>query len=529
MPTLIRTTLFSVLLLLFGASVALGQTFEIEADSTQLAPSNEATDIQCLVQLSSGTHVFFNTNAGGIYTWDGSSLGVHRSQENLNSDIPDESGSFDNCDGVANWDGSIYFILRSSTTNDNYIYRTEASNAADNSYTLFSGANALAADANSVYVGGISNFGAPSNGVFEISSNLSGSASEVVSNSDLNPGSMEMGADGMVYGFSTSFGSGDYSGTIFSVDVSASSPSLSLFTDPYAGDSPLTPDPQYGGGIDDLRFIDYAGSSYLVVVNGGGSIWEWGTIKVSDQTVEFLFDQTDLEENLSVNSYDAPVAPLTANSDGEVYAASGADSDEYYIAKVSDAPPLPVEMAGFDAVQNGGAVELRWQTASETNNAGFNIQHKTDRGWTTLGFVESKASAGTATEALSYRYTVGRDLDPGTHRFRLEQTDLDGSTSLSSVETVDVSMDAALRITAPAPNPAAGITTFSVGAKEAADATVALYNVLGQRVKTLSQRPLTAGQMRDVTFDASALPSGIYFVRLQADGQTRTERLTVVR
>jgi hypothetical protein len=215
---------------------------------------------------------------------------------------------------------------------------------------------------------------------------------------------------------------------------------------------------------------------------------------------------------------------------GQFNSFGGVDTDEgYQLIPVRPETALPVEMAGFDAVQNGSSVELRWQTASETNNAGFNIQHETDRGWTTLGFVESKATGGTTTEAQSYRYTVDRELDPGTHRFRLKQTDLDGSTSLSSVETIEVSMDAALRITAPAPNPAVGTTTLSIGAREASDATVALYNVLGQRVKTLSQRPLKAGQMRDVTFDASALPSGVYFVRLQANGHTRTERLTVVR
>jgi hypothetical protein len=276
--------------------------------------------------------------------------------------------------------------------------------------------------------------------------------------------------------------------------------------------------------------------SELVQVSGLSFPSDTGTFSggtdytVTDGDTTFVFRVQGGDES-ALDGESIPTGTFTYEGVvGQYNDFGGVDSDEgYQLIPVRPETALPVEMAGFDAVQNGGAVELRWQTASETNNAGFNIQHKTDRGWTTLGFVESKASAGTATEALSYRYTVGRDLDPGTHRFRLEQTDLDGSTSLSSVETVDVSMDAALRITAPAPNPAAGITTFSVGAKEAADATVALYNVLGQRVKTLSQRPLTAGQMRDVTFDASALPSGIYFVRLQANGQTRTERLTVVR
>jgi hypothetical protein len=315
---------------------------------------------------------------------------------------------------------------------------------------------------------------------------------------------------------------------VFSVDVSASSPSIDVFTDPYAGNSPLTPAPDFGGGIDDLQFINFAGTSYLVVSNGGGSEHEWGTIEVSSENVELLFEQDDLETNLSVGGYDAFTAPLAANSGGEVFAASGGEEGPDYIAKVSDAPPLPVELAGFDVTRDGASVELTWQTASETNNAGFRVQHQTEGDWATLGFIESKATGGTTTKAQSYRYTVGRELEPGTHRFRLEQVDLDGSTSPGTVVAVDIGMDQALSLSAPAPNPAAESTTLSFGVKESTEATVTIYNVLGQRVKTLYQGTPQAGETKGVRVNVGSLPSGVYFVRLRASGQTRTERLTVL-
>jgi hypothetical protein len=65
--------------------------------------------------------------------------------------------------------------------------------------------------------------------------------------------------------------------------------------------------------------------------------------------------------------------------------------------------------------------------------------------------------------------------------------------------------------------------------KEATEVTVSVYNVLGQRVETLYQGTPQAEQLRDVTLDASSLSSGVYFVRMKADGQTTTQRLTVVR
>ena len=182
-----------------------------------------------------------------------------------------------------------------------------------------------------------------------------------------------------------------------------------------------------------------------------------------------------------------------------------------------------------DSTQNGSSVELTWQTVSETNNAGFRVQRQTESGWTTLGFVQSNASGGTTTETQSYRYTVDQELEPGTHRFRLQQEGLDGSTSLSKVVKIDVTMDEALSLNAPAPNPARGYTTIAFGVKEATETTVALYNVLGKRVKTLYRGTPQAGQLNDIEFNVGTLPSGMYFVRMQANGQTRTHRLTVVQ
>src|SRR5690606_29042521 len=86
----------------------------------------------------------------------------------------------------------------------------------------------------------------------------------------------------------------------------------------------------------------------------------------------------------------------------------------------------PVQLASFTATRDGEAVVLRWTTASETNNAGFEVQllenSKSEiQNWTTLAFV---AGAGTTAEAQAYTYRA-EGLAPGTHRFRLRQVDYD--------------------------------------------------------------------------------------------------------
>jgi hypothetical protein len=213
-------------------------------------------------------------------------------------------------------------------------------------------------------------------------------------------------------------------------------------------------------------------------------------------------------------------------SDDEIVATTGAFS-EFVLA--SDTQPLPVELVDFTATVDGSGVQLRWTTTRETNNAGFRVQHETTRGWRAIGFVESKAAEGTTSETQSYRFSAERDLTPGTHRFRLKQVDLDGTTSLSRVVRADVRMTEALRLTPPAPNPASGQATLSFAVREATEARVVLYNVLGQRVRTLYDGTPQAGQSETMTFSTTGLPSGVYILQLRAKGQTRTQRLTVVR
>ena len=207
------------------------------------------------------------------------------------------------------------------------------------------------------------------------------------------------------------------------------------------------------------------------------------------------------------------------------------NNEGYQFIPIRVSTGLPVEMAGFEATRSGSSVELRWSTASETNNAGFRVQHEPagQDGWQGLGFVESRAEGGTTTEGQTYRFGVDQDLEPGTHRFRLKQVDLGGATSLSKVVSVKVPVEGALTLSAPSPNPVSGQATVQFAVKKSAEAEVVLYDVLGQKVRTLYRGTPQAGQSTPLTVETDGLPSGVYVMQLRADGQTQTQRLTVVR
>jgi hypothetical protein len=70
--------------------------------------------------------------------------------------------------------------------------------------------------------------------------------------------------------------------------------------------------------------------------------------------------------------------------------------------------------------------------------------------------------------------------------------------------------------------------TLTLTLPSASDVQVALYDVLGRRVRTFADGRYPAGA-HVVTVRAAGLAPGLYLVRLHAEGSSRTQRLTVVR
>ncbi len=204
---------------------------------------------------------------------------------------------------------------------------------------------------------------------------------------------------------------------------------------------------------------------------------------------------------------------------------------------------LPVELADLAARQDGEGATIQWKTASETNNAGFYVEHRrlpsdtTSAGknassedsdaedWNRLGFVEG---AGTTTEPQTYRYEA-EDLAYGRHAFRLRQVDTDGTETTTDRVTLDRRLKAAYAVEAPYPNPTRGEATLPVTVREAQEVTVRVYDVLGRRVRTVRAGEMSEQETRTIRVPTGDLASGQYFVRVRGESFSATKRLTVVR
>lgn len=78
------------------------------------------------------------------------------------------------------------------------------------------------------------------------------------------------------------------------------------------------------------------------------------------------------------------------------------------------------------------------------------------------------------------------------------------------------------------PNPFNPSTSISFDLPERSDVKLAVYNSLGQEVSLLVNSSLQAGKYTYV-FDASAVPSGIYFYRIKAGEFVETKRMVLIK
>lgn len=241
-------------------------------------------------------------------------------------------------------------------------------------------------------------------------------------------------------------------------------------------------------------------------------------------------------------AYEADVAYATCDGANPLCKDDGAyESNRLFSLRTLDAAPaadaIPVELAGFEVTVNEGATPsahrpeavLRWETASESNNAGFEVQHRVpDAGpdaWERVAFVEGQ---GTTQETHRYTHRVD-DLLPGTHTFRLKQVDLDGeSTYTEAVEAV-VTLSGAFDLVAPYPNPFRQQARFVLTVAEAQRVNIAAFNQLGQRVATLHSGTLPPNTQHTFQLDADRLASGLYFIQIQGEEFSVTERAVLVR
>jgi len=173
---------------------------------------------------------------------------------------------------------------------------------------------------------------------------------------------------------------------------------------------------------------------------------------------------------------------------------------------------LPIELTKFDVNLKSNFSYLTWSTATELNNALFQIERSADgRSFETIGEVEG---AGTSYETLHYAFTDEKPL-PDWNYYRLKQVDFDGQFAYSPVRAV--LMDPTNQVNDRldfSPNPAGNEIFIQSQTNILPGDQLEVFDQFGRLILQLQ-----AANALDSPVDISTLPAGVYVARLKtADG-----------
>jgi hypothetical protein len=191
---------------------------------------------------------------------------------------------------------------------------------------------------------------------------------------------------------------------------------------------------------------------------------------------------------------------------------------------------INVELVSFNASVVNNSVTLNWKTATEINNTGFEIQRKKyedaniNTGWNAIGFVEGN---GTTTNQSDYSFIDG-DVNAGRYRYRLKQTDFDGSFEYSNEIEVEILLPNEFSLDQNYPNPFNPTTTIKYSIPKEGLVTLKVYNVIGEEVAALVNEIKQVGNY-NLTFDAENFSSGVYLYRLKAGSFVETKKMILMK
>ena len=233
------------------------------------------------------------------------------------------------------------------------------------------------------------------------------------------------------------------------------------------------------------------------------SLAELSFVRVQGTTCSSAFGGTGAEPRL-------PVVASTLSGGYKLTSAVPGFS-EFFVFPIT--VPLPVELISFDVRRKGSSNVVTWATATEKDNAHFVLEHALEDA---SSFSELTRVAGNATTLTRNDYAFEHAFaKPGTHYYRLQQVDLDGSTTPSKVIAVEVLANGATDLGL-VPNPSLGQVLIQ-GLES--NAEVSILDATGREVLRTRTQPGSR-------LATDQLPQGMYMVRIaRANGVVSTLRL----
>ncbi len=213
-----------------------------------------------------------------------------------------------------------------------------------------------------------------------------------------------------------------------------------------------------------------------------------------------------------------------------------------------DPATLPVELSTFTVQYLNNTPTLYWTTQSETDNLGWNVYRNVEEDFSSAQKITNGLipGSGTTTEPSYYNFNDNDEtLEIGTtYWYWLESIDLGGETHYSNSRSITIPTPGeepynneppVVYILNTAPNPMNSSTYFNFTLDKSVEATISIYNIKGELVRTLPKVWADAEAEATVYWNGkdengNRLQAGVYLYKLLVNGKTyKTNKLILMR
>ncbi len=197
-----------------------------------------------------------------------------------------------------------------------------------------------------------------------------------------------------------------------------------------------------------------------------------------------------------------------------------------FIDATVDAASLPVTYFHFTGNKVNNTVQLKWTTAAEFNNSHFNIQRSSNG--ITFRNIARMAGKGTSSVFTNYSF-VDSVIQTGNLYYRLEQVDLDGKSSNSSIVLIKHAKNNKTELSV-YPNPISGGKAFMslTGTPEGKYS----YSIMNSSGKLISSNLFNhAGSMSTTLIQMpNNIAAGVYaLIVYNAQGEKTASKQIIIR
>lgn len=264
-----------------------------------------------------------------------------------------------------------------------------------------------------------------------------------------------------------------------------------------------------------------ASTTSPVTVNAGGG---W-------QSISFSVDQANITE-LNGSTYNTVFGNITElrilhaalpSFKGDAVAGQ-LDIDDITAA----ASPLPVELTSFTATTDNNTVKLKWSTATELNNFGFQLERRDNNSvWKNISFVQG---SGNSNSPKDYSFTDKNVSGNNSYTYKLIQVDNNGTIAYSKEVEINAEFTPTVySLSQNYPNPFNPTTVIKYSIPVNSFVSVKVYNAIGKEVADLVNESQSADE-HTVIFDASKSGSGVYYYILKAGNNfSQTKKMILLK